>query len=311
MAMKNCSAVSEFMLVGLSTDPYTEALLFVLFLLVYFLTLTGNSLMLLVLMADSHLHTPMYFFLKQLSFLDLCHSSVTAPKMLENLLSESKTIFVESCLAQAFFVFATGGTEACLLAAMAYDRYVAISFPLLYGQVMSHQFCVRLVWISWGLAFVDALLNILPAVNLDFCEDKTIPHFSCELSSLFPLSCSDTSTNFTLLLCSSVFHFFGTLVMIVSSYTRIISTIMSISSSMGRSKAFSTCSSHLTTVILFYVSGFISYLSPTSGSPLEVIFSLQYSVVTPMLNPLIYSLQNKEVKAAVRRMFRKYFYRLL
>ncbi|XP_007936164.1 olfactory receptor 8S1-like [Orycteropus afer afer] len=309
--MKNYSAISEFILLGLSTDRYIQAILFVLFLLIYFLTLTGNFLMLLVIRADSHLHTPMYFFLKQLSFLDLCHSSVTTPKMLENLLSESKTIFVESCLAQAFFVFATGGTEACLLAVMAYDRYVAISSPLLYAQVMSNQLCVGLVWSSWGLAFADAFINILLAVNLDFCQGQTIPHFSCELSSLFPLSCSDTSINFMLLLCSSVLHFFGTFIMIVFSYARIVSTVMSITSTSSRSKAFSTCSSHLTTVIFFYGSGFISYLLPTSGSPLEIIFSLQYSVITPMLNPLIYSLQNKEVKEAMRRMFRKYFHTLI
>uniref|UniRef100_A0A8C8Z1F6 Olfactory receptor n=1 Tax=Prolemur simus TaxID=1328070 RepID=A0A8C8Z1F6_PROSS len=296
MAMENDTALSEFVLLGLSTDPYIQTILFVLFLLIYLLTLMGNFLMLLVIRADSHLHTPMYFFLRQLSFLDLCHSSVTAPKMLENLLSESKTIFVESCFVQAFFVFVTGGTEACLLAVMAYDRYVAISSPLLYGQVMSNQLCVGLVWGSWGLGFVDALINILLAVNLDFCEGQTIPHFSCELSSLFPLSCSDTSANFTLLICSSVLHFFGTFMMIVFSYAQIVSTILSISSTSGRSKAFSTCVSHLTTVILFYGSGFISYLLPTSGSPLEMIFSLQYSVITPMLNPLIYSLKNKEVK---------------
>ncbi|XP_036859894.2 olfactory receptor 8S1-like [Manis javanica] len=305
--MGNHSLFSEFILLGLSADPQTQILLFMLFLVIYLLTLIGNLTMLLVIRADSHLHTPMYFFLRQLSFLDLCHSSVTAPKMLENLLSESKTIFVESCLAQAFFVFATGGTEACLLAVMAYDRYVAISSPLLYGQVMSKELCVGLVWGSWGLAFVDALINILLAVNLDYCEDHTMPHFSCELSSLFPLSCSDTSANFTLLLCSSVLHFFGTFIMIVFSYARIVSTILSISSTSGRSKAFSTCSSHLTTVILFYGSGFLSYLLPTSGSPLEMVFPLQYSVVTPMLNPLIYSLQNEEVKAAVRRVLRRYF----
>ncbi|XP_037703748.1 olfactory receptor 8S1-like [Choloepus didactylus] len=304
--MGNHSMFSEFILLGLSADPQTQALLFVLFLVIYLLTLMGNLVMLLVIRADSHLHTPMYFFLKQLSFLDLCHSSVTVPKMLENLLSKSKTIFVESCLAQTFFVFATGGTEACLLAVMAYDRYVAISSPLLYGQLMSNELCVGLVWGSWGLAFVDALINILPAVNLDFCESQTIPHFSCELSSLFPLSCSDISTNFILLLGSSALHFFGTFILIFFSYTRIVSTILSISSTSGRSKAFSTCSSHLTTVILFYGSGFISYLLPTSGSPLEMIFPLQYSVVTPMLNPLIYSLQNKEVKAALRRIVRKY-----
>ncbi|XP_014408694.2 olfactory receptor 8S1-like [Camelus ferus] len=311
MAMKNYSAISEFVLLGLPIEPRIQAVFFVLFLLIYLLTLMGNFLMLLMIRADFHLHTPMYFFLGQLSFLDLCHSSVTVPKMLENLLSERKTIFVESCLAQAFFVFATGGTEACLLAVMAYDRYVAISCPLLYGQLMNKQLCAGLVWGSWSLAFVDALINILLAASLDYCEDQTIPHFSCELSSLFPLSCSDTSPNFTLLLCSSVLHFFGTFIMIVSSYARIVSTILSISSTSGRSKAFSTCSSHLTTVILFYGSGFLSYLLPTSGSPLEMVFSLQYSVVTPMLNPLIYSLQNKEVRAALRRMFRKYFHPLL
>ncbi|XP_075409125.1 olfactory receptor 8S1-like [Tenrec ecaudatus] len=304
--MGNHSMFSEFILLGLSSNLQSQVILFVLFLVIYLLTLMGNLIMLLVIRLDPHLHTPMYFFLGQLSFLDLCHSSVTVPKMLENLLSERKTIFVESCLAQAFFVFTTGGTETCLLAVMAYDRYVAISSPLLYGQVMSSQLCVRLVWGCWGLAFVDALINILLAANLDFCEDQTIPHFSCELSSLFPLSCCDTSVNFTLLLCSSVWHFFGTFVLIVSSYTRIVSTIMSISSTSGRSKAFSTCSSHLTTVILFYGSGFLSYLLPNSGTPLEMIFPLQYSVVTPMLNPLIYSLQNKDVKAAIRRMFRKY-----
>ncbi|KAM4883153.1 olfactory receptor 8S1-like [Thomomys bottae] len=311
MAMKNYSAASEFILLGLSTDPIIQPVLFVFFLLIYLLTLTGNFLMLLVITADSHLHTPMYFFLKQLSFLDLCHSSVTVPKMLENLLSKKKTIFVESCLAQAFFVFATGGTEACLLAAMAYDRYIAISSPLLYSQMMSNQLCVGLVWVSWILAFVDALINILLAVHLDFCEDPTIPHFSCELSSLFPLSCSDTSVNFTILLCSSVVHFFGTLALIVSSYARIVSTILRVSSITGRSKAFSTCSSHLTTVILFYGSGFISYLLPSSGSALEMFFSLQYSVITPMLNPLIYSLKNKEVKMAVGRRVRKYFHFLM
>ncbi|XP_029811366.1 olfactory receptor 8S1-like [Suricata suricatta] len=304
--MRNHSIVNEFILLTLSADPQTQILLFILFLVIYLLSLMGNLVMLLVIRADSHLHMPMYFFLRQLSFLDLCHSSVTVPKMLENLLSESKTVFVGSCLAQAFFVFATGGTEACLLAVMAYDRYVAISSPLLYGQVMSNQLCVGMVWGSWGLAFVDALINILLAVNLDYCEDQTLPHFSCELSSLFPLSCSDTSINFTLLLCSSVLHFFGTFILIVFSYARIVSTILSISSTSGRSKAFSTCSSHLTTVILFYGSGFLSYLLPTSGSHLEMMVSLQYSVVTPMLNPLVYSLQNKEVKTAMRRMLRRY-----
>ncbi|XP_069893421.1 olfactory receptor 8S1-like [Dipodomys merriami] len=303
--MRNHSAVSEFVLLGLSDDLLIEALLFMIFLAIYLLTILGNLMMLLVVRTDTHLCTPMYFFLGQLSFLDLCHSSVTVPKLLENLLSEKKTISVEGCLAQVFFVFATGGTESCLLAVMAYDRYVAISSPLLYGQVMNRQLCIGLVWGSWGLAFLDALINILVALKLDFCEAQNIHHFICELPSLYPLSCSDVSASFTTLLCSSLLHFIGNFLLIVFSYIRILLTILGIRSTSGRSKAFSTCSSHLTAVSFFYGSGLLRYLMPNSGSTQELIFSLQYSVITPMLNPLIYSLKNKEVKAAVRRMLRK------
>ncbi|XP_021039887.1 olfactory receptor 8S1-like [Mus caroli] len=304
--MRNHSTVPEFILLGLSADAQVQALLFVLFLVIYLLTLMGNLMLLLVVKVDRHLHTPMYFFLGQLSFLDLCHSSVTVPKLLENLLSVEKTISVEGCLAQVFFVFATGGTESCLLAVMAYDRYVAISSPLLYGQVMSRQLCAGLVWGSWSLAFLDAFINILVALNLDFCEAQNIHHFICELPSLYPLSCSDVSASFTTLLCSSFIHFFGNFLLILLSYIRILLTILGISSASGRSKAFSTCSSHLTAVSFFYGSGLLRYLMPNSGSTQELIFSLQYSVITPMLNPLIYSLKNKEVKAAVRRMVTKY-----
>ncbi|XP_008851910.1 olfactory receptor 8S1-like [Nannospalax galili] len=304
--MRNHSVVPEFILLGLTDDPQIQALLFVLFLAIYLLTVVGNLMMLLLVRIDSHLHTPMYFFLGQLSFLDLCHSSVTVPKLLENLLSE-KTISVEGCLAQVFFVFATGGTESCLLTVMAYDRYVAISSPLLYGQVMNRQLCAGLVWGSWGLAFLDALVNILVALNLDFCEAQNIHHFICELPSLYPLSCSDVSVSFTTLLCSSLLHFTGNFLLILFSYIRILFTILAISSTTGRSKAFSTCSAHLIAVSFFYGSGLLRYLMPNSGSTQEMIFSLQYSVLTPMLNPLIYSLKNKDVKAALRRMVRKCF----
>uniref|UniRef100_A0A8C9C5W3 G-protein coupled receptors family 1 profile domain-containing protein n=1 Tax=Phocoena sinus TaxID=42100 RepID=A0A8C9C5W3_PHOSS len=277
--MGNQSVFSEFILLGFSVDPQPDSALHVVSddLL---LTLLGNLVMLLVIRVDPHLHTPMSFFLGQLSFLDLCHSSVTVPKMLENLLSESKTIFVESCLAQTFFVFATRGTEACLLAVMAYDRCVAISSPLLCGQVMDNQLCIGLVWGSW-----------------DYREDQTLPHFSCELSSLFHLSCSDTSTNFTLLLCSSVVRFFGTFILIFFSYICIVSAILSISSTAGRSKAFSTCSSHLTAVILFYGSGFLSYLLANLWFPLEMIFPLQYSVITPMK---FFNKQNNNSKLLIK-----------
>ncbi|XP_077024078.1 olfactory receptor 8S1-like [Tamandua tetradactyla] len=308
MALENHSTINEFILLGLSAAPHIQALLFGLFLEIYLLTMAGNLMMLVVIRADSHLHTPMYFFLSHLSFLDLCFSSVTVPKLLENLLSQKKTISVKGCLAQVFFLFEAGATEVCLLAVMAYDRFAAICHPLLYGQLMSSLLCNGLVWGSWSLGFLNALLNILPAMNLDFCRDDSIPHYSCELPSLFPLSCSDVSTSFTVLLSSSLLYGLGTSFLIFYSYARIVSTILSISTSSGRSKSFSTCSSHLTTVLLLYGSAFLRYLMPTSGSPLEVIFSIQYSVVTPLVNPLIYSLKNNEVKAAVKRTLRKHFH---
>ena len=306
MALGNHSTIMEFILLGLSSDPHVQALLFVLFLLVYLLTLTGNMTMMLVIRADSHLHTPMYYFLSHLSFLDLCFSSVTVPKMLENLLSKRKTISVESCLAQVFFVFITAGTEAYLLSVMAYDRYVAICQPLLYDQVMSKQRYVLLVWGSWSLGILNTLINVPLATKMDFCDTHIIPHYSCELPSLFLLSCSDVSTNLIVMFCSLIPHGLVTSLSIFFSYTCIVSTILSITSTSGRSKAFSTCSSHLTTVILFYGSGFLRYFTPTSGSSLELVFSVLYSVVIPMLNPLIYSLRTKEVKAALQRTLGKH-----
>ncbi|XP_028644180.1 olfactory receptor 8S1-like [Grammomys surdaster] len=300
--MRNFSVVSEFILLGLSADTQVQAVLFVVFLVIYVLTLTGNSTILLVITADMHLRSPMYFFLGHLSFLDLLYSSVSMPKMLENLVSETKTIPVKGCLAQAFFVFAIGGTEALLLAVMAYDRYAAICHPLLYGQMMSDHFCQGLVWGSWSLAILNSLINTLLAVNLDFCYDGTIHNYNCEFPSLFPLSCSDVSTNVTAILWTFVIHASGTFLLVVCSYGCIFSTILHMSSTRGRSKAFSTCSSHLTVVMLYFGSACLRYVLPTSGSPVETFFSLQYSVITPMLNPFIYSLKNKEVKAAVRKL---------
>ncbi|XP_007516334.1 olfactory receptor 8S1-like [Erinaceus europaeus] len=302
--MRNHSTVTEFILIGLSDDPLVETLLFVLFLGIYVMTVMGNLTMLLVIRADSHLHTPMYFFLSNLSFLDLCFSCVTLPKLLKDLLSEKKTISVEGCLAQVFFVYITAGTEACLLSVMAYDRYAAICHPLLYGQMMSSQLCVRLVLLSWTLASLNSIVIVLLGVNLDFCGARTIRHYTCELPSLLPLSCSDISIHIDILVCVIILHGFGTFLPVFFSYARIIYTILSISSRSG--KAFTTCSSHLIAVILFFGSGIVRYFMPTSGSSLDMLSSLQYSTITPMLNPLIYSLKNKDVKAAVKRTWEKY-----
>ncbi|XP_004711557.1 olfactory receptor 8S1-like [Echinops telfairi] len=276
MTSGNHSTITEFILLGLSTDPQTRVLLFSLFLGIYFLTIMGNLMMLVLIRVDSHLHSPMYFFLSHLSFIDLCLSSVTVPKMLQNLLSERKSISVEGCLAQVFLLFVTLGTEVCLLSVMAYDRYTAICHPLLYGQIMSKQLCGGLVWTSWGLGSLDALINTLFAANLDFCEVHVMSHFSCELSSLFPLACSEVTANFTVLMFSATLHALGTLILIVYSYAHIISSILSIRSTTGRSKAFSTCSSHLIVLCSFYGTALLRYLMPSSGSSLQLIFSVQY-----------------------------------
>ncbi|XP_046497945.1 olfactory receptor 8S1-like [Equus quagga] len=299
--MKNLSIIEEFVLLGLSSDTDIQTVLFVLFLGIYLLTLMGNLMMILVIRSDSHLHTPMYFFLGHLSFLDMCYSSVTVPKMLKNFLSQKKTISVWGCITQSFFFILSGGAESCLLSAMAYDRYAAICHPLLYTVVMNRPLCTAMVSAAWMTGFLNSLVNNLCIQSLKFCGPNIISHFSCELPSLFPLSCSDPMANTILLAGSTAFLGLVTLPPILFSYSKIMFAILSISSSGGRGKAFSTCSSHLTVVLLFYGTALFRYISPPSGSVLERVVSIQYGVITSLINPLIYSLKNQEVKAALQR----------
>uniref|UniRef100_A0A8D0WHJ0 Olfactory receptor n=1 Tax=Sus scrofa TaxID=9823 RepID=A0A8D0WHJ0_PIG len=303
--MKNLSIIEEFVLLGLSDDPDIQTLLFVLFLGMYFLTLMGNLTMILVIRADSHLCMPMYVFLGHLSFLDMCHSSVTMPKMLQNFLSQKKTISVWGCIMQSFFFTLSGGTESCLLSAMAYDRYAAICHPLLYTVIMNIPLYTAMVSAAWVMGFLNSLVNNLCIQNLQFCGPNIISHFSCELPSLFPLSCTDTTANTILLAGSTAFLGLLTLPLILFSYSKIIFAILSISSSKNQGKAFSTCSSHLTVVLLFYGTALFRYISPSSGSVLERVVSIQYGVITSLINPLIYSFKNQEVKAALQRMLRQ------
>ncbi|XP_030740611.1 olfactory receptor 8S1-like [Echinops telfairi] len=303
--MNNRTVISEFFLLGLSADPRVQALLFVLFLGIYLLTLMGNLVMILVIRADSHLHTPMYFFLGHLSFLDLCFSSVTMPRMLQNFLSQTKGISVRGCITQSFFFLLCGCSEASLLSAMAYDRYAAICHPLLYSVIMNGPLCITMVSAAWVTGCLNSLVNHLFIDKLHFCGSNLIPHFSCELPSLFPLSCTDPTANQLLLAGSSTLLGLLTLPLILFSYSRILSAILSIRSSGGQGKAFSTCSSHLTMVLLFYGTALFRYLNPPSGSLLEQVVSIQYSVITSLLNPLIYSLKNREVQAALQRMLRQ------
>ncbi|KAB0364579.1 hypothetical protein FD754_008735 [Muntiacus muntjak] len=289
--MKNLTIITEFVLLGFSRNPHILNMLFALFLVIYVLTLMGNLVMILVIRTDSHLKTPMYFFLGHLSFLDLSLSSITTPKMLENLLTQKKTISVWGCMAQSFFLILSGSTEACLLSAMAYDHYAAICHPLLYSVIVNRPLCVGMVTAAWAVGFLNLLPNSLFTYNLHFCGPNVIPHFCCELSSLFPLSCTDPTANEALLAGSCALLGFVTFPLILFSYSRIISAIISIPSSGGQGKAFST--------------SLFRYMTPLSGSMLEQVVSIQYSVITSLLNPLIYSLKNQEVKIALHRVLKQ------
>nr|XP_008174179.1 olfactory receptor 5V1-like [Chrysemys picta bellii] len=305
--MKNQTTVTEFILLGLSSDPQMQIFLFSVFLVIYLITLGGNIVIMVVIRADSHLHTPLYFFLFHLSFVDICYSSVTVPNTLRNFLEAHKTISVNGCIAQLFFILLSAGAEVLILSAMPYDRYAAICDPLRYMERMSKGICVLLVSGAWTMGFFYALLNTVFTLKLRFCGYNQIHHFSCELPPLLQLSCTDTLTNQVVLLTSAVIFGSSSFLLTLISYIHIISTVLRIRSAEGRRKAFSTCSSHLIVVGLFYLTGFLQYTKPSSVSSvvLDEIFSIQYSVLTPMLNPIIYSLKNKEVKTALRKMLGK------
>ncbi|XP_014379128.1 olfactory receptor 8S1-like [Alligator sinensis] len=301
MTMKNQTTIRFFLLSGVSSDPQIQPFLFFLFLLIYLVTVVGNGTIMVVIKADAHLHTPMYFFLFHLSYLDICFSSVTVPKMLQNFLAERKTISFPGCIAQMSIILLVGCAEVFMLSVMAFDRYAAICDPLRYFGTMNNQVRIRLVGGAWLITIVFALINTAPVLNLHFCGPTEVNNFSCEFPSLLQLSRTETfiskMTFLTTTMLASLTSFSITLV----SYICIISTILKIRSAEGRGKAFSTCSSHLTVVVLYYGAALFRYLRPSSSSSvaLDRLFSIQCSILTPMLNPIIYSLRNKEVKAAL------------
>ncbi|XP_053903977.1 olfactory receptor 5V1-like [Malaclemys terrapin pileata] len=299
--MENQTTVTKFILRKLSSDPQTQICLFSMFLVIYLITLGANIVIMVVIRADSHLHTPMYFFLFHLSFVDICYSSVTVPNMLMNFLAEHKTISVNGCIIQMFFILLSIGAEIFILSAMAYDRYAAICDPLRYMERMSKGICVQLVSGAWTIGFFHALLNTVFTSKLHFCGPNQINHFSCELPPLLQRSCTDALTNQVVLLTSVVVFGSSSFLLTLISYIYIISTILRIRSVEGRRKAFSTCSSHLIVVGFWYLTAFFQYTKPSSVSSvvLDEIFSIQYSILTPMLNPIVYSLKNKEVKIAL------------
>ena len=301
MKPQNLTDVSEFLLLGLSDDSDLQPLLFGLFLSMYLVTVLGNLLIILAVSSDSHLHTPMYFFLSNLSLTDVSFSTTTIPKMLVNLQTHSKSITYAGCLTQLTFFSLFAFLESLLLTVMAYDRLVAICHPLHYLVIMNPRFCGLLVLVSFSISLLTSLLHYLMVSQLTFCEEVEVPHFFCELSQLLKLSCSDTFINNILI------YFIGAILGgvplsgILYSYIRIISSILRVSSSDGKYKAFSTCGSHLSVVCLFYGAALGVYLSSTVSSShrKSAVVSVMYTVVTPMLNPFIYSLRNKDIKSAL------------
>ncbi|XP_059567170.1 olfactory receptor 1052-like [Myotis daubentonii] len=309
MAGVNFTLVTEFILLGLTDRAELKVFLFVLFLLIYTVSLVGNLGMLFLIHITPKLHTPMYHFLSCLSFVDACYSSVFAPKMLLNFFVEQKISF-SACIVQYFLFVSLLTTEGFLLAAMAYDRYMAIANPLLYTAAMTKMVCVALVIGSCVGGLINSLTHTIGLMKLSFCGPNVISHFFCDLPPLLKLSCSDTSMNELLLLIFSGIIALITFLTVVISYFFIVTAILRIRSAAGRHRAFSTCASHLTAVTLFYGSISFSYIQPSSQYSLdqEKVVSVFYTLVIPMLNPLIYSLRNKEVKDAVKRaMEMKYF----
>ncbi|XP_008561836.1 PREDICTED: olfactory receptor 7D4-like [Galeopterus variegatus] len=306
----NQTSVSEFLLLGFSQDSEHQLMLFGLFLSMFVVTVLGNLLIILAVSSDSHLHMPMYFFLSNLSFVDICFTSTTVPKMLVNIQTQSKSIPYAGCLAQMCFFMVFGGMDTFLLTVMAYDRFVAICYSLHYPVIMNPHRCGLLVLVSWFLSLSYALIQSLLMLRLSFCSNWGIQHFYCELAQVLTLACSDTLINYILLYMVMGLLGFVPFSGIIFSYSRIISSILRIPSTDGKYRAFSTCGSHLSVVLLFYGTGLGVYLSSdaSSSSWKGMVASVMYTVVTPMLNPFIYSLRNRDIKKALQRLLERKLY---
>ncbi|XP_029437315.1 olfactory receptor 1509-like [Rhinatrema bivittatum] len=305
MAVRNESGVAQFILLGLSNTPELQIVFFVVFLIVYLFTIAGNVLIMVTIYVHSNLHSPMYFFLSNLSFLDLCHSTVTVPKSLVNFLSQSKTISFSDCIAQLFFFHFIGGAECFHLTLMAYDRYVAICNPLRYTTIMSRRICFHLVVCTWVGGFLHSLTQVLLTIQLSFCGPNVINHFFCDVHPLSLLACSSIDFNEAIVMANSGSISLICFLVLVISYIYIISTILKIRSAEGRRKAFSTCASHLMVVTLFFGPCVFIYMRPSVTFSADKTVSVFYTFLTPLLNPIIYTLRNEEVKKAMRKLWRQ------
>ncbi|XP_006139954.1 olfactory receptor 2A1/2A42 [Tupaia chinensis] len=304
---ENQTVVTEFILLGFPLGPRIQMVLFGLFSLLYASTLLGNGVILGLILLDPRLHTPMYLFLSHLAFVDIAYTCSTVPQVLVNLLNPAKPISYAGCMTQTFFFLTFAHTECLLLVVMSYDRYVAICHPLRYSVIMSWRVQKVLAIASWACGSLLALVHVGLLLKLPFCGPHEINHFFCELLSVLKLACADIWLNQAVILAAAVFILVGPLCLVLVSYSRILAAILRIQSQEGRRKAFSTCSSHLCVVGLFFGSAIVTYMAPKSHHPEEQqkILFLFYSFFNPLLNPLIYSLRNAEVKGALRRLLCK------
>ncbi|XP_022353897.1 olfactory receptor-like protein OLF4 [Enhydra lutris kenyoni] len=307
MELENDTQISEFLLLGFSEERELQPFLFGLFLSMNLVIILGNLLIILAVSSDSHLYTPMYFFLANLSLVDICFTSTTVPKMLVNIQTQKKVITYESFIIQMYFFILFVALDNFLLTVMAYDCFVAICHPLHYMVTMNPRLCGLLVLVSWIMSVLHSLLKTLMVLQLSFCTEVEIPHFFCELNQMIQLACSDTFLNDMVMYCATVLLVAAPLAGVLYSYSKIVSSICGISTAQGKYKAFSTRASHLSIVSLFYCTGLGVYLSSAApqSSHSSAMASVMYTVVTPMLNPFIYSLRNRDIKGALNVFFRR------
>lgn len=301
MEETNQSTVSEFIFRGLCNSKEIQTFLLLPFSVLYLMTIVGNLLVVLLIITDPHLHSPMYFLLANLSFVDCCLSSVTTPKMTTDFIKDNKTISFGGCMTQILCVHFFGGGEMVLLVTMAYDRYVAICKPLHYSSIMDRQKCIWLVLISWGIGFVHAMSQLLIILDLPFCGPRIVDSFFCDIPLVIKLACMDTQTMGTLINADSGVLATTCFILLMLSYTYILVTVH-LRSRDGASKALSTCTSHITVVVLFFGPCIFIYLWPLNITWVDKFLAVFYTVITPLLNPAIYTLRNKEIKNAIKRL---------
>ncbi|XP_056401043.1 olfactory receptor 12D1-like [Hyla sarda] len=300
----NKTFVTEFILLGITDLPQLKSILFITFLMFYLLSFVGNLSIVAVIIADHGLHTPMYMLLCNLSFLDFFYATTTVPKMLSGLLLEDKKISFQGCITQLHIFHFLGSTEAMLLSSMSYDRYVAICNPLRYQVLMAREVCFQLAFTSWLIGFLYSLFHTILTSRLPFCNMNEITHFYCDIKPLLKLACTDTHINESLVNIVTGSVALGSFILIIISYSFIATHLQNIHSKQGKSKAISTCTSHFTVVLLYYGTAFFTYLRPATKNSLEQerMTAILFTVITPALNPIIYTLRNKDVKRALRKL---------